>query len=100
VIKKGEITITYENLSENTLIHGVFLIPDGKTYQDFADHLQKEEVNNDKPDWSELQGGSVVISDPQSKAYDLEPGSYALVCGEIRPNGSWINWLASPLEVR
>jgi hypothetical protein len=62
--------------------------------------LQKEEINNDKPDWAILKSGSPVLDDPRARVYNFGPGIYALLCGEILESGGWINSVASPLEVR
>jgi hypothetical protein len=101
-IQQAEVKLIYDNRSENVVIDGVFLIPDGKTWQDFVDYLSREDKNNDMPQWAwdNLQSGSVVIDDPRAKVYDLAPGLYALACGEIYDTGGWKNWPAAPLEVR
>jgi hypothetical protein len=101
VIQAGEVRIVYENPSDANIIHGVFLLDEGKTWQDILDNSQDERKNVGMPDeWAHLQGGALDFDDTRAKVYSLEPGLYALVCGEILDTGSWINWLAGPLQVK
>lgn len=100
VIQSGEIKVVFNNLSENTVIYGIFLLTEGKSWQDIVDNFREKNRNVGMPDWAILQSGKLNIKDTRVKVYNLEPGSYALACSEILPTGGFIDWIASPLEVK
>ena len=101
VIQHGEIKVIFDNQTDKNLIYDIFLLPDGKSWQDIVDILSGGGKNNvGMPEWAVLQPGKINIKDTREKVYNLESGSYALVCSEITPTGGFIDWLGSPLEVK
>ncbi len=104
VIKHGEIKVIFDNQTDKNLTKGIFLLPDGKSWQDIVEKFSGGGKKNvgipvGAP-WAVVQSGKINIKDTREKVYNLEPGSYALACAEITPTGGWIDWLGSPLEVK
>ena len=100
VIQHGEFTVFFDNQTDEVVLYDIFLLTEGKSWQDVVDNFAGGGRNVEMPDWAILQSGSINIKDTREKAYNLEPGSYALACSEILQTGGWIDYLGSPLEVK
>ena len=99
-IQHGEFTVFFDNQTDEVVLYDIFLLTEGKSWQDVVDNFAGGGRNVEMPDWAILQSGSINIKDTREKAYNLEPGSYALACSEILQTGGWIDYLGSPLEVK
>ena len=99
VIRQGEVTIIFNNLTDATVDFAVHRFENGKTWQDLVDHFSEKNQGVTYPDWVSVVSHRPVMGDYRAKVFNLEPGSYAIGCVEVL-QGSWTNWLASPLEVR
>jgi len=99
VIRQGEVTIIFNNLTDADAGVSVGKIENGKTWQDLVDHFSEKNIGVTHPEWVSLVSHRPVMSDYRAQIFDLEPGLYAISCGETL-QGSWAIWLASPLEVR
>ena len=99
VIRQGEVTIIFNNLTDADAGVAVRKIENGKTWQDLVDHFSEKNIGVAPPKWTTVVSHRPVIGDYRAQIFDLEPGLYAISCGETL-QGSWAIWLASPLEVR
>jgi hypothetical protein len=99
LITQGEVTIIFDNLTDADVGFRVYKLEDGKTWQDFVDHYREGKTGVSFPTWASIESHKPVISDPRLMIFNLEPGLYAMACGEML-QGTWANWLASPLEVK
>ena len=100
VIQHGEIKVIFDNQTDENVIYDIFLLPNGKSWQDIVDIISGGSKHVGMPNWAILQSGKINIHDTREKVYNLEPGSYALVCCEITPTGGWTDWLGSPIDVK
>jgi hypothetical protein len=98
VIRQGEVTIIFNNLTDATADVVVGRFENGKTWQDLVDVLS-ETNRGVRPEWVSRVSYRPVMNDYRAKIFNLEPGLYAITCSEIL-QGTWAVWLASPLEVR
>ena len=99
VIRQGEVTIIFNNLTDADAGVSVGKIENGKTWQDLVDHFSEKNIGVAPPKWTTVVSHRPVIGDYRAQIFNLEPGLYAISCGETL-QGSWAIWLASPLEVR
>jgi hypothetical protein len=99
VIRQGEVTIIFNNLTDATVDVVVSKLESGKTWQDVVDGLSEKNRGVAYPEWVSVVSHRPVIGDYRAKIFNLEPGLYAITCGEVL-QGSWAVWLGSPLEVR
>ena len=98
VIRQGEVTIIFNNITDATADVVVGRFENGKTWQDLVDVLS-ETNRGVRPEWVSRVSYRPVMNDYRAKIFNLEPGLYAITCGEVL-QGTWAVWLASPLEVR
>jgi hypothetical protein len=99
VIRQGEVTIIFNNLTDATVDVVVSKLESGKTWQDVVDGLSEKNRGVAYPEWVSRVSYRPVMNDYRAKIFNLEPGLYAITCSEIL-QGTWAVWLASPLEVR
>jgi hypothetical protein len=100
VIQQGEFTVIFDNQTDKNMIYDLFLIPEGKSWQDLVKNFAGGTRNVSRPDWAILQSGKRDIKETNKKVYNLDPGLYALLCAEITQTGGWENYLGSPFEVK
>jgi len=99
VIRQGKVTFALNNLTDATVDIVIGKLESGKTWQDLVDFFSEKNRGVARPEWVSLVSPRPVVGDYRAKIFDLEPGLYAISCGEIL-QGSWAAWLASPLEVK
>ena len=99
VIREGELSVFFNNLTDSTVGVRIYKLDDGKTWQDFLDHYSEKNVSISFPSWASIQSHKPDLEDFRVMYFNLEPGTFAMSCGEIL-EGTVAFWLGSPLEVK
>ena len=102
VIRQGEVKLIYDKPSGRIGDVEILKIPEGKTWQETVDQISKKDKDNYMPEWAwdNLVSKDLVIDDPSATLYDLTPGLYAVICGEILDTGAFRNLPGTSFEVR
>jgi len=98
VISQGKVTAALDNPTNANVSLNIKKFCTGKTWQDLVDVFKENNKAVVFPDWICDVSSSPNMDNYAESIYTLEPGSYAITCGEIL-TGSWATWLASPLTV-
>ena len=61
VIQHGEIKVIFDNQTDKYVIYDIFLLQDGKSWQDIVDNFAGGTRNVGMPNWAILQRGKVNI---------------------------------------
>ncbi len=99
VIRQGELTVIFNNLTDSSVNLRIYKLDNGKTWQDFVHHYSEKNIGISFPSWASIQSHKPNIEDYRVMYFNLEPGLFAMTCGEML-EGTFAVWLASPLEVK
>ena len=99
VIRQGELTVIFNNLTDSNGTLRIYKLENGKNWQDFVDHYSEKNIGISFPSWATIQSHKPNIEDPRVMNFSLGPGLYAMQCGEWL-EGTFAVWLGSSLEVK
>ena len=99
MIEAGNLVVDLDKQIDGVVVVFLYRLDQGKSWSDLLDHYGPVGTFALPPDWVKGMSGRDVGGDKYDRQYNLDPGTYGIVCFFMGPdtNGTWP---ATSIEVK